>query len=118
MWHDNEGFLKQPQAYKKAGLTSMFFPPNSGDLNPIETVWARLRQDLAEREFEDLKQNKVISVLSFKKRVSQLLTSYSTPGMGRHLFSFVELTQTNATSKPNLNQTASNKKALGSSTRT
>ena len=28
---------------------------NSGDLNPIETVWARLRRDLAVREMADLK---------------------------------------------------------------
>ena len=50
VWHDNEPFLKQPNEYKKSGLVSIFFPPNSGDLNPIETVWARLRKDLAVRE--------------------------------------------------------------------
>ena len=83
MWHDNEGFLQHPSAYKKAGLVSMRFPPNSGDINPIETVWSELRKDLALREFEDLKSNKVISVTSFKQRVSQILTSYSTPGPGQ-----------------------------------
>ena len=46
--------------------------PNSGDLNPIETAWAELRKDLAEREFEDLKTGKVISKTAFKQRVSQL----------------------------------------------
>ena len=83
MWHDNENFLQVPQEYKKAGLKSMNFPPNSGDLNPIETAWAELRKDLAEREFEDLKAGKVISKTSFKQRVSQLLTSYSLPGPGQ-----------------------------------
>ena len=58
----------------------MLFPPNSGDINPIETVWARLRKDLAIQEFEDLKNDKVITVASFRKRVAQLLRSYSTPG--------------------------------------
>ena len=37
---DNEKFLLKPAVYKKHGLQSMRFPPNSGDLNPIETVWA------------------------------------------------------------------------------
>ncbi len=39
-----------PDAYLKAGLEQIRFPPNSGDSNPIETVWARLRKDLAVRE--------------------------------------------------------------------
>ena len=37
IWHDNEKFLLQPAIYRKYGLRSMRFPPNSGDLNPIET---------------------------------------------------------------------------------
>ena len=82
MWHDNEKFIQAPKEYKKAGLTSINFPPNNGDLNPIETVWAELRKDLAVREFEDLKAGKVISVTAFKQRVAQLLTSYSIPGQG------------------------------------
>ena len=41
--------------YKKAGLVSINFPPNNGDLNPIEAVWAKLNKDLAAREFEDLR---------------------------------------------------------------
>ena len=84
MWHDNEKFIQAPKEYKKAGLTSISFPPNSGDLNPIETVWAELRKDLAVREFEDLKAGKIISVTAFKQRVAQLLTSYSIPGPGQH----------------------------------
>ena len=60
----------------------MNFPPNSGDLNPIETVWAKLRKDLGAREFEDLKSGRVISKTAFKQRVAQLLTSYSLPGPG------------------------------------
>ena len=76
MWFDNEGFLKIDSAYHKHGLTALRFPPGSGDLNPIETVWARLRKDLATREFEDLKNDTVITTLQFKHRVSQLLTSY------------------------------------------
>ena len=36
-----------PDAYRRAGLVQVRFPPNSGDLDPIETVWAQLRKDLA-----------------------------------------------------------------------
>ena len=56
VWHDNETFLNQPNVYTKHGKTSVKFPPNSGDLNPIETVWARLRRDLAVREMSDLQK--------------------------------------------------------------
>ena len=76
MWFDNEQFLKIDQAYHQHGLTAMRFPPGSGDLNPIENPWAKLRKDLAIREFEDLKSDTVITTLQFKQRVSQLLTSY------------------------------------------
>ena len=89
IWHDNEKFLQQPKEYKKHGLVSINFPPNSGDMNPIETVWAKLRKDLATREFEDLKACKVISTTAFKQRASQLLTSYSTAGPGEK-FSFLD----------------------------
>ena len=58
-WHDNEKFLQSPTNYKANGMESVTFPPNSGDSNPIETVWARLRKDLASREFEDLQNDKV-----------------------------------------------------------
>ena len=81
MWHDNEKFLQSPKECKKAGLISMNFPPNSGDLNPIETVWAKLRRDLTAREFEDLKCGKMLSNTAFKQRVAQLLTSYSIAGL-------------------------------------
>ena len=48
-----------------------------------------MRKDLAIREFEDLKMNKLISVTTFKQRVSQILTSYSTKGPGEQ-YSYLE----------------------------
>ena len=90
MWLDNEGFLKIDRKYHKNGLTAFRFPPNSGDLNPIETVWARLRKDLAVREFEDLRMGKVISKTAFRQRVAQLLTSYSIAGP-REQHSYLEM---------------------------
>ena len=89
MWFDNEQFLKIDSEYHKHGLTAMRFPPSSGDLNPIETVWAKLRRDLAIREFEDLKSNTVISTQQFKQRVAQLLTSYGCVKPGQK-FSYLE----------------------------
>ena len=77
MWHDNEGFLINPSLYRKHGLQSVRFPPCSGDLNPIETVWARLRRDLTLREMEDLHVGKQISATQFRQRAGQLLNSYS-----------------------------------------
>ena len=77
MWHDNERFLLCPEAYKKQGLEQTRFPPNSGDLNPIETVWARLRKDIAKREQVDLREGRTLTVARFKQRVAQLLQSYS-----------------------------------------
>ena len=44
VWHGNEKFLLQPKLYKSYEMTLVRFPPNSGDLNPIETVWAWLRE--------------------------------------------------------------------------
>ena len=82
MWMDNEGFLKIDSKYRRQGLTAIRFPPNSGDLNPIETAWAWLRRDLAKREFEDLKHDKIITVQQFKQRVAQILHSYSLKGPG------------------------------------
>ena len=82
MWCDNEGLLKIDDKYRKNGLTVIRFPPNSGDFNPIETVWARLRKDLAAREFEDLKHDKIITVQQFKQRVAQILHSYNLKGPG------------------------------------
>ena len=75
--------------YRKRGLTAMRFPPGSGDLNPIENVWGKLRKDLAIREFEDLKNDKVITTLQFKQRASQLLTSYGYVKPGKQ-YSYLE----------------------------
>jgi hypothetical protein len=58
VWHDNERFLLQPDVYAEHGLELVRFPPSSGDLNPIETVWAWLRKDLAHREMTDLTAGK------------------------------------------------------------
>lgn len=89
MWFDNEPFLKVDTEYHKHGLTAMRFPPGSGDLNPIENLWGKLRKDLAIREFEDLKNDKVITTLQFKLRVSQLLTSYGYVKPGKK-YSYLE----------------------------
>ena len=83
--HDNEKFLLCPSTYTANGLTQVRFPPNSGDLNPIETVWARLRQDLAAREQEDLSQHRVLTKTQFKQRVAQLLSGYGEPAHGQEL---------------------------------
>ena len=77
IWHDNEKFLKQPQVYANHSLTMKCFPPNSGDLNPIETVWAWLRTELARREMSDLDMGKTISAQQFRQRASQILHSYA-----------------------------------------
>ena len=77
--HDNEKFLLCPQTYKKHGLLQVRFPPNSGDLNPIETVWAELRKDLAAREQEDLSAGRVLTLAQFKQRAAHILNSYSVP---------------------------------------
>ena len=76
IWHDNEKFLLQPATYRRYGLRSMPFPPNSGDLNPIETVWAWLRKDLARLELEDLSQGRDLSVAQFRQRAANVLASY------------------------------------------
>ena len=76
VWHDNEKFLIQPAAYKEQGLQSVRFPPNSGDLSPVETVWAWLRRDLARREQEDFIAGRTISVGQFRQRAAQILKSY------------------------------------------
>ena len=83
VWHDNEKFLQAPSSYRSSGMESVRFPPNSGDLNPIETVWARLRKDLATREFEDLQAGKLLSVSQYRQRVAQILNSYSVTKLGQ-----------------------------------
>ena len=85
----SETLLKVELNTSKHGLTAMRFPPGSGDLNPIENVWGKLRKDLAIREFEDLKNDKVITTLQFKLRVSQLLTSYGYVKPGKK-YSYLE----------------------------
>ena len=85
VWHDNERFLLCPEAYKRNGMQLIRFPPNSGDLNPIETVWARLRKDLAVREQADVRSHKVLTVAQFRARAAQLLQSYSVPANGQQL---------------------------------
>ena len=76
VWQDNERFLKAPEEYRRYGLELVNFPTNSGDLNPIETVWAELRRELAKREMEDLDQGKVITVAQFRLRAAQILNSF------------------------------------------
>ena len=83
VWHDNEKFLLQPKEYKSVGLQLERFPPNSGDLNPIETVWARLRKDLARREQQDIAQGKVSTVAQFRARAAQILKTYGERAAGQ-----------------------------------
>ena len=53
------------------------FPPNSGDLNPIETVWAWLRRDLGKRELADPKAKRPdLTDHQFKQRCAQILLLY------------------------------------------
>ena len=68
--------LCQPEKYKAEGLQPQRFPPNSGDLNPIETVWAWLRRDLAKREQSDYLVGKETSIKQFKQRAAQILQGY------------------------------------------
>ncbi len=79
VWHDNERFLLCPEAYKRSGLSLHRFPPNSGDLNPIENVWAWLRRDLAIREQEDLKSKRLLNAQQFRQRCANILNSYGVP---------------------------------------
>ena len=83
VWHDNEKFLLCPATYRQHELVQVRFPPNSGDLNPIETVWARLRRDLAEREQEDLTAGRTITTSQFKQRAAQILNSYGVAAPGQ-----------------------------------
>ena len=85
VWHDNEKFLLQPRAYKKHGLQMMKFPTNSGDLNPIENVWARLRLDLAklERKEFSMKPRHYLTPPEFKSRGSSLLRSFGVVQRGQ-----------------------------------
>ena len=73
----HETFLINDAKYKASKLNSVRFPPNSGDINPIENVWSWLRTDLAKREFDDLKDKAVITVAQFRQRAAQILNSYA-----------------------------------------
>ena len=75
-WQDNERFSCQPEAYKAHGLKLQRFPPNSGDLNLIEAVWAWLRRDFAKHEQSDYLAGKEITIQKFKQRAAQILQSY------------------------------------------
>ena len=86
VWHDNEKFLLQPSEYRKHSLELVRFPPNSGDLNPIETVWAELRKRLALREQEDLEAGRVLTLQQFRKRASQILASFGEDPKGEGSF--------------------------------
>ena len=83
VWHDGEKFLQQPDVYKRHGLALVRFPPNSGDLNPIETVWAWLRRDLALREQDDFAANRQLSVAQFRQRAAQILKGYEARAPGQ-----------------------------------
>ena len=83
IWHDNEKFLKQADVYQQSGLKMVNFPPNSGDLNPIENVWSELRKELALREFEDIAANRTLTVQQFRQRVAQILNSFQVPKPGQ-----------------------------------
>ena len=48
-------------------------------------MWTRLRQDLSEREQEDLSQNRVLTKTQFKQRVAQLMSEYGEPADGQEL---------------------------------
>ena len=61
----------------------------SGDLNPVETVWAWLRCDLAKREQCDYMAGKEITIKQYKQRAAQLLQSYGEKKSGK-LYSRLE----------------------------
>ena len=62
------------------------FAPSSGDLSPIETLWADLRKQLAKREQDDLAAGVVLNTVQFRQRVSQILQSFSEPKGGKFNF--------------------------------
>ena len=83
IWHDNERFLKQADVYQEHGLRMVTFPPNSGDLNPIENVWSELRKELARREFDDIAANRTLSAKQFRQRAAQILNAFQVPKPGQ-----------------------------------
>ena len=82
IWHDNEGFLKLTCVYKKAGLRMVTFTPINGDLKPIETAWAALRRQLAEREQQDMDQDKYLTAAQHRARAAQIRHAFSKPKAG------------------------------------
>ena len=83
VWQDNERALLQPDVYADHGLELVRAPPSSGDINPIETVWACLRKDLAQREMTDLTAGKPPqTVEKFRARAAQILRPHSAPKVG------------------------------------
>ena len=91
IWHDNEKFLKQPRVYARHGLTMRCFPPSSGDLNPIENVWAKLRAELASREMVDIQVRRTLTRAQFRQRVGQILHGFSVLKPGENLNYFQKL---------------------------
>ena len=73
---------------QKYRLQQARFPPRSGDLTPVETVWAWLRKDLAAREQEDLSAGRVLTLAQFKQRAAHILNSYAVPKDGQE-FSYL-----------------------------
>ena len=63
------------------GFGSFFFV----GLNPIESVWARPRRDLAVQEMEDLQAGRSLSTCQYKRRASLHLTSYGVPQVGESI---------------------------------
>ena len=61
----------------------------SGDLHPVETVWAWLRCDLAKREQCDYMAGKEITIKQSKQRAARLLQSYGEKKSGK-LYSRLE----------------------------
>ena len=49
------------------------FPPNSGDLSPIENVWAKLRLDLAELEMIDFQITLPIAIQGQSRQCVEVL---------------------------------------------
>ena len=65
------------------------FPPNSGDLNPIETVWAELRKHLARREHLGMDAKRWLTPSQFRRRCSQNLSEFDQRRPGQE-FSFLQ----------------------------
>ena len=55
------------------------FPPDSGDLNPIETVWAWLRKELAVKEMADFEEGRTLTTNEFRRRAAHILHSFEVP---------------------------------------